>query len=156
MQWSTTGWYSSLWNDPLHLALTFNTNMTWNEIRTEPTLRDSHPLPSVPITWAAGTGPGTGSQRGRARCAAERSEMQNHLSINFCWSVALKTERNNQNKLSLGFKAKNSFSSLQQKWMWEYYIFITIFVQRCLISPSLLASSGRFLKWRIRISFALG
>lgn len=65
-------------------------------------------------------------------------------------------ERNNQNKLSLGFKAKCGFGRLQQKCMWEYYIFITIFVQRCLICASLLASSGRFLKWRIRISFALG
>lgn len=93
----------------------------------------------------AGTGPGTGSQQGSV----------GWCRINFCYSAALIMERNHENKLSFGFKAKYIFSRLQQKWTWDYYVFITVFVQRCLISPSPLVSSGCLLKWRIRISFAL-
>lgn len=144
-QWSATGWSRFLWNDNLYLALTFNIKVMCNETRRESALMDSHPLPAVSISCAAGTGPGTDSQRGSVCCAAELAEMQNHVSINFCWSAALKMERNNQNKLSLAFKARYSFSGLQQKWLWEYYIFITIFVQRRLICPSQIASSGHFL-----------
>lgn len=42
-------------------------------------------------------------------------------SFSFCWSAALKMERNNQNKLHLQFKAKYSYRKHQQKWKYHNF-----------------------------------
>lgn len=123
MQWSIAAW-------KLHYILHWLFTLKWCEkMRTEPAQRDLHPLltPSA-MLWALSlkhipNGDLPPVQLNWQRCS--------QVSINFCWAAALKTERNHQNKLSLGFKAICSFSWLQQKWMWDY-VFINIFCSKTL------------------------
>lgn len=135
------GLLCSLWNYQLYLALTSHTKVAWNEMSTEPVL---HPRPAVP------GGTSTHSQ----------------------WELPL-VQLNGQ-----GCRIVHQFFLFadQQLWKWKEIIrtnstfslkpstatgnsnrndceSIMIFVQGCLICPSLLASSGHFLKWRIT-SFA--
>lgn len=75
------GLLCSLWNYQLYLALTSHTKVAWNEMSMEPVLHPQHQHP-FPV--------------GAASCAAERAGMQNCASVlSFCWSAALKMERNN-------------------------------------------------------------